>query len=164
MLCGFDPHGTIRRIEVEGASVVLAGIVRQDRDSIGSRSVSLTAATFRCPILERELSDTVANILAPPAILARRRDLLAPAATMRWISIGIAVSAYRAGWLLSRLRALEGSMIWDNPATRVKLSYRQIPTQDPNAYVTSTSGALATLRSEIPTVIIIILPPAPASP
>lgn len=25
-------------------------------------------------------------------------------------------------------------MIWDNPATRVKLSYRQIPTQDPNAY------------------------------
>ena len=35
MLCGFDPHGTIRRIEVESASVILAGIVRQDRDSIG---------------------------------------------------------------------------------------------------------------------------------
>ena len=52
---------------------------------------------------------------------------------------------------------LSGSMICDSPPTFVALSKRHIPTQEPSAYVTRTSGALHTLRSDMPIVILLII-------
>ena len=67
--------------------------------------------------------------------------------------MGIAVSANLIGvaapfvaWVLS------GSIMCDIPPTPVALSSRHIPTQEPSAYVTSTSGGLHTFRSDIPIV------------
>ena len=102
------------------------------------------------PSVPPALPPGTSNIRAPPAILAVIRLRLAPQASI-WRSVSrMPVSAYFMGDLRP-VSMFKGSMTWTRAASFSTGSRRQMPMQEPRAYVTSIPSFCAIFISAIPT-------------
>jgi hypothetical protein len=102
---------------------------------LSAASTERTAATFRSPILMPLCGTRLANMLAPPMILARIRPCTAPSSRISLITNGTAVCGNFAGFERSRDIDSLGSSTCAIPPTPAIASCSTMATHEPRPIV-----------------------------